>query len=182
MRSSSYLILALLSGAFHAAGASASVGSSSLGTLADTSRVVDLDEVVVVSQPKENFRLRRQPVAATVFTDSMMQGLGISSLSRLSAFVPSFAVPDYGARYTSSIYVRGIGSRIGDPAVGMYVDNVPLVNKSTYNRHLYMIDALPHIFPCVYKIKSMLIVISLHLSLPEQPIEGCLSHAYSIIR
>ena len=140
MRSSSYLILALFSGAFHAAGASASVGPSSLGALADTSRVVDLDEVVVVSQPKENFRLRRQPVAATVFTDSMMQGLGISSLSRLSAFVPSFAVPDYGARYTSSIYVRGIGSRIGDPAVGMYVDNVPLVNKSTYNRHLYMID------------------------------------------
>ena len=32
--------------------------------LIDTSKVVDLDEVVVVAQPKENQRLRLQPVAA----------------------------------------------------------------------------------------------------------------------
>ena len=30
------------------------------GLLADSSRVYDIDEVVVVSQPKENFRLRPQ--------------------------------------------------------------------------------------------------------------------------
>ncbi len=107
---------------------------------ADTSRVVDLDEVVVVAQPKESFRLRRQPLGSTVFTGGEMQSLGLRSLSRLSAYVPSFAVPDYGARYTSSIYVRGIGSRAGDPAVGVYFDNIPLVNKSTYNRHIYMLD------------------------------------------
>ena len=107
---------------------------------ADTSRVVDLDEVVVVAQPKESLRLRRQPLGSTVFTDKEMRRLGIQSLSRLSRYVPSFVVPDYGARYTSSIYVRGIGSRSGDPAMGVYFDNIPLVNKSTYNRHFYMLD------------------------------------------
>ena len=50
---------------------------------ADTSRVVDLDEVVVVAQPKENLRLRRQPLSSTVFTDKEMQRLGVHSLSRL---------------------------------------------------------------------------------------------------
>lgn len=108
--------------------------------IGDSSRVIDLDEVIVVSQPKESFRLRRQPVGSTVFTEKEMQGLALGSLSRLSYYVPSFAVPSYGARYTSSIYVRGIGSRAGDPAVGMYFDNIPLVNKSTYNRHFYMLD------------------------------------------
>ncbi len=106
----------------------------------EKSRVVDLDEVVIVTQPKENLRLRRQPLSSTVFTDSIMQKLGIRSLARLSHYVPSFVVPEYGARYTSSIYVRGIGSRTGDPAMGMYFDNIPLVNKSTYNRHFYMLD------------------------------------------
>ena len=53
-----------------------------------------------------------------------------------------FVVPDYGARYTSSIYVRGLGSRSGDPAMGVYFDNIPLVNKSTYNRHIYMLDRI----------------------------------------
>lgn len=113
---------------------------SAAANAADTSRVVDLDEVVVVAQPKENLKLRRQPLSSTVFTDKEMQRLGVHSLSRLSYYVPSFAVPAYGSRYTSSIYVRGIGSRSGDPAMGVYFDNIPLVNKSTYNRHFYMLD------------------------------------------
>lgn len=33
------------------------------GLLADSSRVYDIDEVVVVSQPKENFRLRQQALS-----------------------------------------------------------------------------------------------------------------------
>ena len=130
-------------------GASASMaggvagGTGALGfNVADTSRVVDLDEVVVVAQPKESLRLRRQPLASTVFTDAEMQRLGVQALSSLSKYVPSFVVPDYGARYTSSIYVRGLGSRSGDPAMGVYFDNIPLVNKSTYNRHIYMLDRI----------------------------------------
>lgn len=108
--------------------------------LNDTSKVIDLDEVVVVSQPKDNVLLRRQPLGSTVFSDKDMQRLGVHGLSRLSYYVPSFVVPSYGARYTSSIYVRGLGSRSGDPAMGVYFDNIPLVNKSTYNRHFYMLD------------------------------------------
>lgn len=113
-----------------------------LETVADSSRVIDLDEVIVVAQPKENARLRLQPLASNVFTDKELRTLGISSLSSLSAYVPSFAVPDYGSRYTSSVYVRGLGSRQGDPAVGMYYDNVPLVSKASLNRHLYQLDRI----------------------------------------
>lgn len=108
--------------------------------LSDTSRVVDLDEVIVVSQPKENFRLRQQPLASSVFTDREMRRLGVSDLSHLSAYVPSVSVPAYGSRYTSSVYVRGLGSRTGDPAVGVYYDNVPLASKASLNRHFYQLD------------------------------------------
>ncbi len=118
----------------------ASMMVESAEAVADTSRIIDLDEIVVVSQPKENVRLRKQPLSSNVFTDDGLWTTGTHSLASLSRYVPSFVVPEYGSRYTSSVYVRGIGSRTGDPSVGMYFDNIPLVNKSTYNRHLYMLD------------------------------------------
>ena len=61
-------------------------------------------------------------------------------LRELSAYVPSFTMPAYGSRLTSSIYVRGLGSRINSPVVGIYVDGMPIQNKTAYNFHLYEID------------------------------------------
>ena len=107
---------------------------------ADSSRIVDLDEVVVVSQSKEQVRLRLQPVSSSVFSAQEMQRLQIRDLSDLSNFVPSFVMPQYGSRLTSSMYVRGIGSRINNPAVGVYYDNIPLMSKAAFNNHFYMLD------------------------------------------
>ena len=46
------------------------VMAESIEEMSDTSRVQDLDEVVVVSQPKEQVRLRLQPVSSSVFTSA----------------------------------------------------------------------------------------------------------------
>ena len=106
----------------------------------DSSRVVDLDEVVVVSQSKEYHQLRRLPLSSTVMTDQEMERLQVRSLSQMSNFVPSFVMPSYGSRLTSSVYVRGIGSRTGNPAVGVYYDQIPLSSKSAFNQHFYGIN------------------------------------------
>lgn len=108
----------------------------------DTSRVVDLDEVVVISQPKETFRLRRQPMSSSVFTGEQMEKLNVGDLRQLSAYVPSFAMPAYGSRLTSAMYIRGLGSRISNSAVGVYYDNVPLMSPAAYNNHFYMLDRI----------------------------------------
>ena len=99
----------------------------------DTSRVVDLDEVVVVSQPKEFYRLRQQPISSTVMSGETLNSLSLIDLHDVSAFVPSFTMPNYGSRFTSSIYVRGIDSRVNSPSMGIYVDDIPLVNKTSFN-------------------------------------------------
>ena len=83
--------------------------------LSDSSRVYDLDEVVVVSQNKEFLKLRQQPVSSTVLTGTELFSLGSRDLRDIANYIPSFVMPDYGARFTSSIYVRGIGSRINSP-------------------------------------------------------------------
>ena len=108
--------------------------------LTDTSKVVDLDEVVVVAQPKEQVRLRLQPVSSNVFGSEQLQQLNVHDLSQLSQYVPSFVMPAYGSRLTSSMYVRGIGSRVNSPAVGLYYDNIPLMSKAAFNNHCYMLD------------------------------------------
>ena len=108
--------------------------------LADTSRVQNLDEVIVVSQPKESVPLRLQPISSSMFSTNDMNRLAVHDLSQLSQYVPSFVMPAYGSRLTSSMYVRGIGSRINNPAVGVYYDNIPLMSKAAFNNHFYMLD------------------------------------------
>ncbi len=108
--------------------------------LLDSSRVRTLDEIVVLSQPKEVFRLRQQSLSATMVSKEELSWLGAHDLRELSSYVPSFAMPNYGSRYTSSIYVRGIGSRINSPAVGIYMAGVPIVCKSAFNLHTYQLE------------------------------------------
>ena len=114
--------------------------AENISELADSSRVYDLDEVVVVSQSKEFYKLRHQPISSSVLTSGEMNLLGVRDLRDASNFVPSFVMPAYGSRYTSSMYIRGIGSRVNSPSLGIYVDNIPLMSKSTFNSHFYGID------------------------------------------
>jgi outer membrane receptor protein involved in Fe transport len=108
--------------------------------LTDSSRVVDLDEVIVIAQPKDVHRLRQQPLSSTLLSNNDMEHLQLRSISDVAFFVPSFTAPAYGARLTSSMYMRGIGSRINNPAVGVYYDNIPLMSKAAFNSHVYMMD------------------------------------------
>lgn len=59
--------------------------------------------------------------------------LGIEAVKGIAEIAPNFYMPDYGSRMTSSIYVRGIGTRIDQPVVGLRVDNIPLLNKDAYD-------------------------------------------------
>ena len=87
------------------------------GLFADSSRVFDIDEVVVAVQPKEQYRLRMQPLSSTSLGARQLTSLHATDLRQLSAFVPSFVMPEYGSRYTSAMYDRGIGSRKNHPAL-----------------------------------------------------------------
>lgn len=116
------------------------VGASNEQEASDSSRVYDLDEIVVVAQNKEYQKLRQQPMSSNVLTNQEIGSLGLRDLREISDYVPSFVMPSYGSRYTSSIYVRGIGSRVNSPSMGVYVDEIPLVSKSAFNSHLWQID------------------------------------------
>lgn len=99
----------------------------------DSLKVVDIEEVVVIATPKENRKLRELPVATTVLSQTDMQANQVHSVKNLTGIVPNLFIPDYGSKLTTSIYIRGIGSRINTPSVGLYVDNIPYIDKSAFD-------------------------------------------------
>ncbi|MBM6863921.1 TonB-dependent receptor [Bacteroides caecigallinarum] len=111
----------------------ASIVKEAIDAPADTTIVIDIEEVVVIATPKENNRLRQQPISATSFSQGDMRNNSVTSVKSLSGLVPNLFIPDYGSKLTTSVYVRGIGSRINTPAVGLYVDNIPFIDKSAFD-------------------------------------------------
>ncbi len=99
----------------------------------DTLRNITIDEIVIISTPKEHTTLRDQPIASTQLSKSNIQALQIRNLKDISAIAPNIFIPNYGSKLTSAIYIRGIGSRINTPSVGLYVDNVPFLNQSSFD-------------------------------------------------
>lgn len=99
---------------------------------ADSLRHVNLDEAVVTASPKEHTTLRRQAIAATSIGSGDLDAFGVRDARGLSNLAPSFYMPSYGSGVTGATYVRGVGSRAGTPAVGVYVDNQAYIDKSGY--------------------------------------------------
>lgn len=104
--------------------------------------VVRLQEVEVVPMIRENGLMRQQPSAVSLIGQREMSSAHISSLKSASPLVPNLFIPDYGSRLTSAIYIRGIGSRINTPAVGMYVDDIPYIDKSAFDFNFYDIERI----------------------------------------
>lgn len=100
---------------------------------ADTLKVMDVEEITIIAAPKENRKLREQPAAVTLLSQQEMQNAQVSSIKNLTAVIPNMFIPDYGSRLTSAVYIRGIGSRINTPSVGLYVDNIPYIDKSAFD-------------------------------------------------
>lgn len=99
----------------------------------DSLKIVDIEEVVVIATPKENRKLRELPQSATLLSQQDMQANHVNSIKSLTGLVPNIFIPDYGSKMTSAVYIRGIGSRINTPSVGLYVNNIPFIDKSAFD-------------------------------------------------
>lgn len=106
--------------------------SASAPEVSDSLQTYMLEEINIVSV-KQEARLREEAVSASVIGRAEIEELGIQGMKSASNVIPNFYIPDYGSRITSSIYVRGIGARMDQPAVGLNVDNVPYLNKDAYD-------------------------------------------------
>lgn len=105
----------------------------------DSSSMVNLREIEV-SVFKRNIAVGEPATATTTIDRAEVERYNIVSMKGISEITPNFYMPAYGSRMTSSIYVRGLGTRIDQPVVGLNVDNVPIMNKDNYDFDLVDID------------------------------------------
>lgn len=95
----------------------------------DTVLLQDVDVVASLKMDDE----ARGAYSSTSVGRVALENRHITSLKELSTIAPNFYQPDYGSRMTSSIYVRGFGSRIDQPVVSLSVDGAPMMNKNNYD-------------------------------------------------
>lgn len=98
------------------------------------SKVEDVELMeLVVNASRTQTKLKEIPSSVSVITSSLIETNEINTLSNATSIIPNFFMPEYGSKLTSPLYIRGIGSRINAPSVGMYVDNVPYFEKAAFN-------------------------------------------------
>ena len=101
---------------------------------------VVLPEIDIVASVKMPDSDEKGAYSVTTVSRAALENRHVNSVKELTSVVPNFYQPDYGSRMTSSVYVRGFGSRIDQPVVGMNIDEVPVLNKNNYDFDLFDID------------------------------------------
>lgn len=115
----------------------AAANPSGMSSMADSTYWLDDVTVTAIKQAPD---LSLQPLSATVVRRASIITWDVDAMKKMSEIAPNFYMPSYGSRLTSSIYVRGIGSRLEQPAVGLSVDNVTYLNKDGYDFDIADID------------------------------------------
>ena len=144
----------------------------SLGPAPEPEAVITdtLSESVLVTSYKQVLPMERIASPVSEIGMAELDSRGISDIKKLSSVVPNLHIPDYGSSMTSSIYLRGFGSRIDNPVVGMYVDDIPVMNKNAYDMELADISSavlLRGPQSTLYGRNSMCGVLSLETFSPE---------------
>lgn len=88
---------------------------------------------VTVTAIKQGSDIRSLAVSASEIGRKALERNGVAGAKSAADLVPNIYIPDYGSRMTSTIYVRGLGTRIDQPALGLNIDNVPVMCKENYD-------------------------------------------------
>lgn len=111
------------------------------GILVSQEKVVELDELVIEASRTEG-KLTELPVSVSVLPKGVLENNEIPNLTEVTAFVPNLVMLDYGSKLTTPVFIRGIGSRINAPSVGLYVDGVPYFEKGSFNFDFFDLQSI----------------------------------------
>ena len=89
--------------------------------------------VITITAPKELVPLDKVASAVSAISFETLQKSSTFRPNALSSIIPGLHIPDYGASLTSTIYLRGLGSRMENPVMGLYIDGIPVIDKNAYD-------------------------------------------------
>ena len=89
--------------------------------------------MITVTALKEQVPLERVASAVSAISFQTLQKSSTYRPNALSSIIPGLHIPDYGASLTSTIYLRGLGSRMENPVMSLYIDGIPVIDKNAYD-------------------------------------------------
>ena len=107
--------------------------ANELKSVSDTLKSYALKEVVISSSSKETNDQKSLPSSVSVLAPSQIEGMKVNAIKDLSVMAPNFFIPDYGSKLSTPVYIRGIGERATGQTIGLYVDNMPYLDKTTFD-------------------------------------------------
>ena len=93
----------------------------------------DTIEQIEVTEARLSSMQQNRTVSSTFTGMRRFDDEHLDAAKDLAPLVPNLHIPDYGSRMTSSIYVRGLGARMDNPVVGMYIDGIGIANKNAFD-------------------------------------------------
>lgn len=108
-------------------------GGLLISLLLATIPVQDTLQAGTVVALKESIPLSQVASPVSSIRPERMRATGTYRPNSLSGMVPGLHIPDYGTSMTSTIYLRGLGSRMENPVLGLYVDGIPILDKNAYD-------------------------------------------------
>ena len=102
---------------------------------------VAIEDVTVYSL-KQSRALADVPASLSYVSAADMTQRRVTDIKEFSSMIPNLFMPDFGSRLTSPIFIRGIGSRLNSPSVGLYVDGMPYYDKATFDFDLSEVQSV----------------------------------------
>lgn len=106
------------------------IGEVSAQTDMDT---VTIEEVKISSSIKTDDDLQKATSSVQSYNQQYLNNHNVQDFKDFSSQTPTLFIPDYGSKITSTIYLRGLGSRIDNSSVGVCLDGVMLLNKNVFD-------------------------------------------------
>jgi len=102
---------------------------------------VQMHTVSVTAEKREQ-KMLSVPIAISALNYRTLEMKGVENLRDLTLRVPNLFMPDYGMKLSAPVFIRGIGSKLSTPSVGLYVDQVAYFDKTAFSFDLFDVERI----------------------------------------
>ena len=107
------------------------LGLSPIAAWAQQAAADDVLGEVVVTATRQASTVNKVAISMTAVTGETLEKQGLKDVQDLARSVPSLNFKRGGSEGNPSVSIRGIGSTLGSPTTGVYLDDVPIQKRDT---------------------------------------------------
>lgn len=94
-------------------------------------------KAIMITAEKRVKELNDIPASITTLQAENISTAQTQSVREISSHVPNLFIPDYGMKMSAPVIIRGIGSKLSAPTVGLYVDGISYFEKESFSFELF---------------------------------------------